>query len=193
MLRSNVLVAGKFGLAGTLSILADSEINPLYKRQIHVAGGEEPKCRLWESSVKRLISRTAFCCALLAVALPADAQNLGGSLLSGETVGGTFGLHVDQPSNQTPSVLQGSRNLDVVGKPCLNVTARSEQQLINKAIYNHILMLDNHCSKQIKIKACYYKTDSCHDIAAPPYKRDRHIFGVFTTKDFRFAFREYSN
>src|SRR6266568_4363123 len=76
MLRSNVLVAGKFGLAGTLSILADSEINPLYKRQIHVAGGEEPKCRLWESSVKRLISRTAFCCALLAVALPADATTL---------------------------------------------------------------------------------------------------------------------
>lgn len=143
--------------------------------------------------MKRRIFKLLLSGAMLALSSPANAQSLGGSLLSGEIVGGTGGLRVDEPSNPMSGVLHGSRNLDAVGKPCLNVGARSEQQLINHAIFNHILTLDNHCSKAIKIKACYYKTDSCQEIVAPPYKRTRHIFGVFTAVDFRYAFREYSN
>ncbi|MCP3472152.1 hypothetical protein NLM33_17705 [Bradyrhizobium sp. CCGUVB1N3] len=143
--------------------------------------------------MKRLISRMTLSFAMLTLSLPADAQSLSGSLLSGEIIGGTLGERVDAPANPPSGILQGSRNLDAVGKPCLNVLAGSEPQLINKAIYNHLLLLDNHCSKSIKIKACYYRTDSCQEITAPPYKRQRYVFGVFTTQNFRFSFREYSN
>lgn len=139
-------------------------------------------------------SRMLLSCAILVVlSPPADAQSLSGSLLSGEIIGGTAGLHIEGPSNPASGLLQGSRNLDVMGKPCLSVAAKSESQIINSSIYNHVLVLDNHCAKQIKIKACYYKTDSCQEMTAPPYKRERHIFGVFTAKNFRYAFREYSN
>ncbi len=83
------------------------------------------------------------------------------------------------------------RNVDPTGNPCLNVYPHSEHQTINKMIFNHVLLLDNHCSKEVRIKACYYKTDSCQEITVPPYTRKNYVFGVFTTGDFRYAFREY--
>jgi hypothetical protein len=127
---------------------------------------------------------------------PAIAQALFGAgvLSSREVTGGSGGLAVGVDRTQISSALVGSqRNVDPAGNPCLNVYARSEQQTINKLIYNHILLLDNHCSKTIRIRACYYKTDSCQEISASGYKRQTQVFGVFTTPDFRFAFREYLN
>lgn len=131
-----------------------------------------------------------------AVPLPAVAQAIFGAgvLSSREVVGGTGGLAMGEDRTQMPSALVSSqRNTDPAGQPCLTVNAGSEQQIINKMIYNHILLLNNHCSKEIKIRACYYKTDSCQELSVPAYKRVSHVFGVFTTRDFRYAFREYLN
>jgi hypothetical protein len=125
---------------------------------------------------------------------PALGQTgLGGAVPSSrEVIIGTGGLAVGRERTQLSSPLAGGqRNVDPSGKPCLNVYARAEQQKINKLIYNHILLLDNNCSKEIKIRACYYKTDTCEDIAVGGYKKQTHVFGVFTTSDFRCAYREY--
>jgi hypothetical protein len=129
----------------------------------------------------------------LAVPTFAIAQSLGPATLSIEVVGGTPHMPITEDPNKISSNLYGPRNTDSTGKPCLNVFAGSEKQIINPAIFNHLLLLDNHCSKAIKIKACYYRTDSCQETTAPPYKRQRYVFGIFTTPDFRFSFREYSN
>lgn len=151
------------------------------------------ECQSFGGCLRHILPRMALVFTTLVFGLPADAQSLSGGLLSNEILGGTPGFHIEEPSNTASGILRGARNMDAVGKPCLNVSARSEPQLINKAIYNHILVLDNHCAKSIKIKACYYNTDSCQEIVAPPYKPYRHIFGVFTSKNFRYSFREYSN
>ena len=143
-----------------------------------------------------LFGNVAFMIATMATPTPAVAQALFGAgvLSSREVVGGTGGLAMGEDRTQISSPLIGlQRNTDPTGSPCLNVYARSEQQTINKMIYNHILLLDNHCSKEIRIRACYYKTDSCQEISVSGYKRQNHVFGVFTAPNFRFAFREYVN
>ncbi|MDH2356823.1 hypothetical protein QCM80_40350 [Bradyrhizobium sp. SSUT112] len=125
---------------------------------------------------------------------PALGQTgLGGAAPSArEVVIGTGGLAIDQDRTQISSPLAGSRrNVDPAGKPCLSVSAHAEPQKINKRIYDHILHLENNCSKEIKIRACYYKTDTCQDISVGGYKKQMYVFGVFTTPDFRCAYREY--
>jgi hypothetical protein len=146
------------------------------------------------------LAPTSYAIAILVATtvtpLPAVAQAIFGAgvLSSREVVGGTGPLAMGEGRTQMSSPLVGSqRNTDPTGKPCLNVHAYSEQQKLNKTIYDHILLLDNHCSKTIRIRACYYKTDSCQEISVAGYKRQSHVFGVFTTPDFRFAFREYVN
>jgi hypothetical protein len=143
-----------------------------------------------------LFAIAASTTAMTTVSLPATAQAVFGAgvLSSREVIGGTSGLAFGDERTQMSSPLVGQqRNTDPTGKLCLSVHASSEKQTINKMIYNHILLLDNHCSKQIKIRACYYKTDSCQEIAVSGNMRRRYVFGVLTTPDFRFAFREYVN
>jgi hypothetical protein len=133
-----------------------------------------------------------FVIALAIVPTPATAQTLGKGILSAEVIGGTGGLAIDEDQAKFSSPLVApQRNTDPMGRPCLNVHASSEKQTINTMIYNHMLLLDNHCTKEIRIRACYYKTDSCQEIALPSNNRQRYVFGVFTTPDFRFSFREY--
>jgi hypothetical protein len=127
------------------------------------------------------------------VPTPVIAQALlGTGALSAEVIGGTGGLVIDEEHARFSSPLVApQRNIDATGQRCLSVRPASEQQTINTMIYNHILVLDNHCAQDIKIRACYYKTSSCQEIAASGHKRQRYVFGVFTAKDFRFSYREY--
>jgi hypothetical protein len=154
------------------------------------------------SGLRLLISPTRglwpTVCFVLASAIappPAAAQGfLGKGMLSSEVFGGTGGAAIDEGETKFSSPLVAQRpNTDATGKPCLNVHASAEKQTINAMIYNHLLLLDNHCTKEIRIRACYYKTDSCQEIAVHANNRQRYVFGVFTTPDFRFSYREYVN
>ena len=119
---------------------------------------------------------------------------LGRGILSAEVVGGTGGLALDEDHAKFVSPLVApQRNTGPTGRLCLNVYPATERQTINTMIYNHILLLDNHCTKEIRIRACYYKTDTCRDIAVHGNNRQRYVFGVFTAANFRFSFREYVN
>jgi hypothetical protein len=130
---------------------------------------------------------------VIGVPAPSVAQAvLGNGILSSEVVGGTGGLVIDQaPARFSSPLVAAQRNMNATGQLCLNVYPSTERQIINATIYNHILILDNHCAREIKIRACYYKTDSCQEITATGNKRQRYVFGVFTTPDFRFSYREY--
>jgi hypothetical protein len=137
-------------------------------------------------------------CFVLASAIappPVTAQAfLGKGMLSAEVIGGTGGLAIDEGETKFSSPLVAQRpNTDATGRPCLNVHASAEKQTINTMIYNHILLLDNVCTKEIRLRACYYKTDSCQEITVRGNNRQRYVFGVFTTPDFRFSYREYVN
>ena len=144
--------------------------------------------------MRGLLSIASFVLAS-AIAPPATAQAfLGKGMLSAEVVGGTGALAIDEGTAKFSSPLVApQRNVDATGRPCLDVRPGSEPQTINKMIYNHILVLENHCTKEIRIRACYFKTDSCQEITVRGNNRQRYVFGVFTTPDFRFSYREYVN
>jgi hypothetical protein len=152
------------------------------------------------SGLRLLISPTrglwlTVCFVLASAIAPprATAQAfLGKGILSAEVIGGTVAIDEDETKFSSPLVAQRP-NTDATGRPCLNVHASSEKQTINTMIYNHILLLDNHCTKEVRIRACYYKTDSCQEITMHGNNRQRYVFGVFTTPDFRFSYREYIN
>jgi hypothetical protein len=151
--------------------------------------------RLLISTARGLWPIVCFVLASTIAPPPATAQGfLGKGMLSAEVIGGTAGLAIDEGETKFSSPLVAQRpNTDVTGKPCLNVHASAEKQTINNLIFNHVLLLDNHCTKEIRIRACYYKTDSCQEITVHGNDRQRYVFGVFTTPGFRFSYREYVN
>ena len=146
------------------------------------------------ASRRGLFPIAIFVIALAVVPTPATAQSFGKGMLSAEVVGGTGALAIDEGTAKFSSPLVApQRNVDATGRLCLDVHPGSERQTINTLIYNHILLLENHCNKEIRIRACYYKTDTCQEITVHGDSRQRYVFGVFTEQNFRFSFREYVN
>lgn len=126
---------------------------------------------------------------------PAFGQaSLANQPLSDETVGGSGKFAVNSPLTQPKGfTVSRPRSLDPTGKPCLVVSPMAESQALNKNVFNHILILDNRCGKEIRIRACYYKTDSCTTMSVGGYRRQQHILGIFSYSDFQYSFREYVN
>lgn len=124
----------------------------------------------------------------------ANAQvSTGGHVLSVEVTGATSGLSFGQLAgvrsfndNTAPAV-----HPNPAGKPCLAVSPLGRMQLINNDIYDHILLLNNQCGREIKIRACYYKTESCKIMSIGPYQREQQLLGIFPSKDFRYSYREF--
>lgn len=146
-----------------------------------------------------VILRDAFLAILLGVvclgSAPAFGQaSLASQPLSEEVIGGNGKFATDAPATPQKSfAIVRQRNLDPTSRPCLLVSPNVERQTLNKNIFNHILILDNHCGKQIRIRACYYKTTSCSEMSVGGYKRQQHILGIFPYADFQYSYREYVN
>lgn len=126
---------------------------------------------------------------------PAFGQaSLANQPLSDETVGGSGKFATSFPLTQPKSfTVSRPRSVDPTGKPCLVVSPMSESQAVNKHVFNHILILDNRCAKEIRIRACYYKTDSCTTMSVGGYRRQQQILGIFSYSDFQYSYREYVN
>lgn len=127
--------------------------------------------------------------------VPALGQaSLASQPLSEEVVGGNGKFATGGPAMPQKSfTIVRQRNLDPTGKPCLGVSTVAQSQALNKNIFDHILILDNHCGKEIRIRACYYKTTSCSDMSVGGYKRQQHVLGIFSYSDFQYSYREYVN
>lgn len=121
------------------------------------------------------------------------AQNtLAGKPLSVEVSGGTHGAAeklAEQPKFNL--ALERAVHLDLARQPCLLVSPIAQPQLVNSKIYDHILLLDNHCATEIKIRACYYGSSNCKEMSVGGYRREQKMLGVDPSTDFRFSYREY--
>lgn len=146
-----------------------------------------------------VILRDAFSAILLGVLCLGSAPALGQASLasqplSEEVIGGNGKFATDAASTPQKSfTIVRQRNLDPTSRPCLLVSPYIEKQTLNKNIFNHILILDNHCGKAIRIRACYYKTTSCSEMSVGGYKRQQHVLGIFPYTDFQYSYREYVN
>ncbi|MBR1329075.1 hypothetical protein [Bradyrhizobium ottawaense] len=79
---------------------------------------------------------------------------------------------------QGPAEQGGSVVKDATGKNCLDVEAAARPQTVNREMLDHVVSLKNSCSRAIKVKLCYYNSDSCKQFDVQAYKRVDTILGT---------------
>jgi hypothetical protein len=123
-------------------------------------------------------------CSIIVVAL---------GLLLGPTIshGQTFDAHSPTPGGELGESVDIMRHRDLVGKPCLTITALSRPHVVNPQLFDHVLLADNHCNQPIKLHACYFKTEYCIDMDVPGYGRKEAILGMRPSEPtFRYDIKE---
>jgi hypothetical protein len=125
--------------------------------------------------------------------------------------GSTAGLHLPNQTqlggSQFPSPTSSfgvKVHLDPVGKPCMKVSAYSHKQpnyrkifdptltpRSSSNIFEHFISAQNHCSQPVKLKVCYYGSQSCVMLEVPGYDRREALLGVYPAlADFRYQYVE---
>lgn len=66
---------------------------------------------------------------------------------------------------------------DALGRPCLDVEAAARKRFGGSDMMDHVVSIKNNCPKLIKIKLCYYKSESCLPVELQAYKRVDSILG----------------
>lgn len=78
-----------------------------------------------------------------------------------------------------------------LGKPCLNIEAASRAHVINPDVYDNIVSFQNQCNMLIKVRVCYFGTESCVDVEVPAQKRTDAVLGIRPhSQYFRYSYKE---
>lgn len=78
-----------------------------------------------------------------------------------------------------------------LGKPCLNIEAASRSHVINPDVYDNIVSFQNQCQILIKVRVCYFGTESCVDVEVPAQKRTDAVLGIRPKSQyFRYSYKE---
>jgi hypothetical protein len=78
-----------------------------------------------------------------------------------------------------------------LGKPCLNIEAASRAHVINPNVYDNIVSFQNQCNILIKVRVCYFGTESCVDAEVPAQQRRDTVLGVRPQSQyFRYSYKE---
>jgi len=80
---------------------------------------------------------------------------------------------------------------DPLGKPCLKFESDLQGEHGQSDIYEHTVSINNGCSKPIKLRLCYYKSEHCTDVEVHGQKRKDIMLGVYPNmRIFRYSFQE---
>lgn len=83
------------------------------------------------------------------------------------------------------------RHRDFAGKPCLTLSGTARPHLIDRKLFDHVIIASNACPQRIVIRVCYYRTDNCIPMEVPGRERKEAILGTLpSTQQFGFEFRE---
>lgn len=78
-----------------------------------------------------------------------------------------------------------------LGKPCLNIEAASRAHVINPDVYDNIISFQNQCNILIKVRVCYFGTESCVNVDVPAQKRTDAVLGIRPhSQYFRYSYKE---
>lgn len=132
---------------------------------------------------------------IVVIAGPAAAQSGPSSFgnSSRPTVGSAGGMSIPQPlpgiaASGTSDIL---RHRDFTGRPCLDVTGYARPQIIDRKLYDHVIVVKNSCPQRIEIKVCYYQSQDCIPMRIPGNDTRDSILGMMPAiKSFRFEFKE---
>lgn len=77
------------------------------------------------------------------------------------------------------------------GKPCLDIEAASRAHVINPDVYDNVVSIENKCSITIRVKICYFNTDSCINVEVMGRQRKDATLGVRPHMQyFKYSFQE---
>jgi hypothetical protein len=83
------------------------------------------------------------------------------------------------------------RHRDFAGKPCLTLSGTARPHLIDRKLYDHVIIASNACPQRIGVRVCYFRTDNCISMEVPGRQRKEAILGTLpSTQEFGFEFRE---
>jgi hypothetical protein len=78
-----------------------------------------------------------------------------------------------------------------LGKPCLSIEAASKRHVINPDVFDHVVSVYNTCSKLIKLRICYFKSDHCIDVEVSGQQRKDVVLGIYPNMQyFRYSYQE---
>jgi hypothetical protein len=78
-----------------------------------------------------------------------------------------------------------------LGKPCLNIEAASRAHVINPDVYDNVVSIQNQCSMTIRLKVCYYGSESCVDVEVLGQQRKDVTIGIRPHMQyFRYSYKE---
>ena len=102
------------------------------------------------------------------------------------------GINTNRITSQTDGEKIGiRRQRDPLGKPCLDYIAVSRRHLANANVYDHVITINNHCLRPIKLRVCYFKTVTCIDSEVPSLKYKEIILGIYPSMPyFRYSYEE---
>jgi hypothetical protein len=79
---------------------------------------------------------------------------------------------------------------DVYKKPCLDFESASRRQVVNPAMFDHLVSVANRCYKPIKLKVCYFKSENCIDVEVAGQQRKDVVLGTSSNGFFRHSYKE---
>ncbi len=83
------------------------------------------------------------------------------------------------------------RHYRPTGEPCLTLSGYAKAQLVNKEMFDHWITVKNDCLQRIKVQVCYFGSQDCIMLDAPPYGENIGLLGVYPKlKDFRYDYKE---
>jgi hypothetical protein len=129
--------------------------------------------------------------------------------------GSTGGLHLPYQSQSPTDLTVGAMvHKDPYGKPCIKIAAFSLRKTDFRKIFDpkvstldpgtdqtqnrqsgnlfeHIISAENHCGHTIKLKVCYYGSQTCLPVDVPGYGHQRASLGTYPAMpDFRYQYTE---
>lgn len=122
--------------------------------------------------------RRSTCVGLVALAVS-------GTTTHSQTVSGTAKprLMIQGPAEQS----QSSVIRDALGRPCLDIEAASRAHTVNRQLFDHVISIKNQCPKLVKVKVCYFNSDTCRSADVGGYRREDLILGTTTVTSFRYS------
>jgi len=80
---------------------------------------------------------------------------------------------------------------NALGKPCLNIEAASRAHVVNPDVYDNIVSFQNQCNILIKVRVCYFGSESCVDVEVPALQRKDAVLGIRPQSQyFRYSYKE---
>lgn len=95
----------------------------------------------------------------------------------------------------TPATAQisgtGIRSLDIYGRSCFTTEGVARAQPANPQLFNHVVIVNNRCTKSVKLKVCYHKTERCAEITVPPHEtKEAWLGSVRLLRFFQYDLKE---